>query len=90
MSLQDRILSIKPDGMDSLELTKSILISRGEDSIKITRYFSLHGKARAWGIQCGKNIDDWSKVAAVIKECKALIAEERRCTTPTHGMTFYV
>ena len=90
MSTQEKILRIKPDGMDSIELTKTILVSRGENSIQVTRYFGLHGKARAWCIQCGKNIDDWGKVAQDIKECKALIAEERRYTTPIHGVTLYV
>mgnify|MGYP006952366091 CR=1 FL=1 len=90
MSIQEKILRIKPDGMDSVELAKNILVSRGENSIRVTRYFALHGKARAWCIQCGKNIEDWSKVGEAFKECKALIAEERRYTTPMHGMTHYL
>lgn len=89
--MKDLIMSIKPDNMDTRELTKTMTVKRNLNSITVTRYYKLYNNSRSWAIEATEIVDDWdtAKIPKLIKECKEKIADRRPNVIPMHGMIYY-
>ena len=83
------INEIEADGADTEWLTKNTCLTRNKNSLTVMRYYTLYGNPRAFAISATRQVADWGKTRAIIKDCKDAITQHRKYATPMHGITEY-